>query len=53
MRCCGDGAAWRPGREIAGMSAAYLRDHREVLDALCDRVAELGDARPAHHLVLC
>jgi hypothetical protein len=52
MRFYGDVAAWRPGREIAGMSASYLRDHREVLDALCDSVAELGDAPPTHRLAL-
>jgi sirohydrochlorin cobaltochelatase len=38
--------------ELDFVKAPYLRDHQEVLDALCDRVAELGDAPPAPDLAL-
>jgi sirohydrochlorin cobaltochelatase len=33
--------------------ALYLRDHQDVLDAFCDRVAELGDTQPAMNCQLC
>ncbi len=39
--------------EIEFVKALYLRDHPAVLDAFCERVAELGEARPAMNCQLC
>jgi sirohydrochlorin cobaltochelatase len=39
--------------EIAFAKALYLRDHPGVLDAFCDRVAELVEAQPAMNCQLC
>jgi sirohydrochlorin cobaltochelatase len=46
-------AAARLFPEIEFVKALYLRDHQDVLDAFCDRVAELGDAQPAMNCQLC
>lgn len=40
-----------PGIEF--VKALYLRDHQDVIDAFCDRVAELDDAQPAMNCQLC
>jgi sirohydrochlorin cobaltochelatase len=39
--------------EIEFVNAPYLRDHPAVLDAFCERVAELGEAQPAMNCQLC
>jgi sirohydrochlorin cobaltochelatase len=39
--------------EIEFVRALYLRDHEWVLDAFCDRVAELGESQPAMNCQLC
>jgi sirohydrochlorin cobaltochelatase len=39
--------------EIEFLKALYLRDHKGVLDAFCERVAELGDGQPAMNCQLC
>jgi sirohydrochlorin cobaltochelatase len=39
--------------EIEFVKALYLRDHPGVLDAFCDRVAELGETQPAMNCQLC
>jgi sirohydrochlorin cobaltochelatase len=39
--------------EIEFVRAGYLRDHDGVLDAFCDRVAELADGQPAMNCQLC
>jgi sirohydrochlorin cobaltochelatase len=39
--------------EIDFVKALYLRDHEAVLDAFCDRVAELGEGQPAMNCQLC
>jgi sirohydrochlorin cobaltochelatase len=44
-------AALFPGIEF--VKARYLRDHEGVLEAFCDRVAELGDGQPAMNCQLC
>ena len=38
---------------IQFVKALYLRDHEAVLDAFCDRVAELGTGQPAMNCQLC
>jgi sirohydrochlorin cobaltochelatase len=40
-----------PGIEF--VKALYLRDHQDVIDAFCDRIAELGDEQPAMNCQLC
>ena len=39
--------------QIEFVKALYLRDHERVLDAFCERVAELGDGQPAMNCQLC
>jgi len=39
--------------EIEFVNALYLRDHEGVLDAFCERVAELGEGQPAMNCQLC
>jgi sirohydrochlorin cobaltochelatase len=39
--------------QIEFVKARYLRDHDGVLDAFCDRVAELTDSQPAMNCQLC
>jgi len=39
--------------ELDFVKARYLCDHEAVLDAFCDRVAELGDGQPAMNCQLC
>jgi sirohydrochlorin cobaltochelatase len=39
--------------EIEFVNAPYLRNHPAVLDAFCERVAELGEAQPAMNCQLC
>jgi sirohydrochlorin cobaltochelatase len=40
-------------REIEFVKAVYLRDHEGVLEAFCERVAELGQGQPAMNCQLC
>ena len=39
--------------DIEFVNAPYLRDHPAVLDAFCERVAELHEAQPAMNCQLC
>ena len=39
--------------DIEFVDAPYLRDHPAVLDAFCERVAELHEAQPAMNCQLC
>jgi sirohydrochlorin cobaltochelatase len=39
--------------KIEFVNAHYLRDHPAVLDAFCERVAEVSEARPAMNCQLC
>jgi sirohydrochlorin cobaltochelatase len=39
--------------EIEFVKALYLRDHQGVLDAFCERVAELDETQPAMNCQLC
>jgi sirohydrochlorin cobaltochelatase len=39
--------------QIEFVKALYLRDHEGVLDAFCERVAELGEGQPAMNCQLC
>jgi sirohydrochlorin cobaltochelatase len=39
--------------QIEFVKALYLRDHERVLDAFCERVAELGEGQPAMNCQLC
>src|SRR5712691_716319 len=39
--------------DIEFVKALYLRDHEALLDAFCDRVAELGEEQPAMNCQLC
>ena len=46
-------AAARRFPDIEFVNAPYLRDHPAVIDAFCERVAELGEAQPAMNCQLC
>jgi sirohydrochlorin cobaltochelatase len=39
--------------ELEFIKAPYLRDHPAVLDAFCERAAEIGDGPPAMNCQLC
>lgn len=39
--------------QIEFVKALYLRDHEQVLEAFCERVAELGNGQPAMNCQLC
>jgi sirohydrochlorin cobaltochelatase len=46
-------AASRRFPEIDFIKADYLRDHPAILDAFCERAAEVGDGPPAMNCQLC